>query len=163
MPPDFRAFEVLTRHGVPFVIVGGHAVNYHGHQRATEDADVVWLRSAGSEAALFAALTELNAQYIGNDIDPATGIERTYPVGAAFIASRHLMMLWTDVGFVDRFDHVPGDPQADPVALYETASATAGLRFASLHWVRRMKMAAGRPKDLLDLDELVKLHGPLPE
>jgi hypothetical protein len=29
-----------------------------------------------------------------------------------------------------------------------------GLRFASLQWLRRMKQAAARPKDLLDLKNL---------
>jgi hypothetical protein len=29
-----------------------------------------------------------------------------------------------------------------------------GVRFASLEWLRRMKQAAGRPKDLLDLENL---------
>jgi hypothetical protein len=29
-----------------------------------------------------------------------------------------------------------------------------GIRFASLEWLRKLKQAAGRPKDLLDLDNL---------
>jgi hypothetical protein len=29
-----------------------------------------------------------------------------------------------------------------------------GLRFPSLSWLRRMKRMAGRPKDLLDLENL---------
>jgi hypothetical protein len=48
-------FGVLTRHGVPFVVIGGHAVNYHGYVRATEDHDVVLLRTPDSEASLFGA------------------------------------------------------------------------------------------------------------
>ena len=102
MPPDFRAFDVLKRHGVPFVIIGGHAVNFHGHPRATDDADVVWVRSAEAETALLAALTELDAKYIGKDIDPATGIERAYPVDRVYLSVTHLLMLWTRFGFLDR-------------------------------------------------------------
>jgi len=30
VPPEFELFALLRRHGVPFVIVGGHAVNFHG-------------------------------------------------------------------------------------------------------------------------------------
>ncbi|MFM7035050.1 MAG: hypothetical protein ACKOYJ_07695 [Planctomycetia bacterium] len=45
MAPDHRLFEVLLRHRIPFVVIGGHAVNVHGHLRATEDTDVLWLRS----------------------------------------------------------------------------------------------------------------------
>jgi hypothetical protein len=49
MTPDFRLFDVLSRHGVPFVVVGGHAVNFHGFIRATEDTDVLWIRSPAAE------------------------------------------------------------------------------------------------------------------
>ncbi len=69
MRDDITIFETLRRCGVPFVIVGGHAVNFHGFNRNTEDADVVWLRSDAAEASLLNALTELQAQYIGDDID----------------------------------------------------------------------------------------------
>ena len=73
-PPSVPA--LLKRHGVPFVVIGGHAVNFHGYGRATEDVDVLWLRTAISEKALFAALAEINAQYISDEIDLATGMER---------------------------------------------------------------------------------------
>ena len=162
MAADLRAFELLNRHGVPFVIIGGHAVNYHGYQRATDDADVVWLRSPESEVALLAALTEMDAQYIGNDIDPATGIERAYSVTRAHLSITHLMMVWTRFGFVDLFDHVPGEPLLDLRDLYATAELSGGLRFASLEWLRRMKRTAERTKDRADLEELEKLHGPPP-
>jgi hypothetical protein len=66
MAPDFRVFDVLCRHRVPFVVIGGHAVNFHGSIRATEDTDVVWLRSPTAEAALLAALREIEAAYIGS-------------------------------------------------------------------------------------------------
>ena len=45
-------FQLLARAGVPFVIIGGHAVNFHGYVRATEDADLVFQRSSAAEAAL---------------------------------------------------------------------------------------------------------------
>jgi hypothetical protein len=38
--------------------------------------------------------------------------------------------------------------------IWETALQIDGVRFASLDWLRRMKQAAGRPKDLLDLENL---------
>lgn len=31
----FRLIDALIKHDVPFVIVGGHAVTYHGYVRAT--------------------------------------------------------------------------------------------------------------------------------
>ena len=57
MTPDFHLFDVLTRHGVPFVVVGGHAVNFHGFIRGTEDTDVLWVRSPAAGETCRAAGT----------------------------------------------------------------------------------------------------------
>jgi hypothetical protein len=154
MAPDVQIFDVLARRNVPFVIVGGHAVNFHGYGRATEDTDIVWVRSPEAEQALLAALTEMDAQYIGTEIDPATGLERTYPVTLAFVQSSRLMMLWTKYGFLDLFDYVPGSPAQDVAELLATSVVANGRRYASLAALRRMKRAAARPKDLLDLENL---------
>ena len=162
MPPDFRVFEALTRHGVPYVIIGGHAVNYHGHQRGTDDADLIWIRSPEADAKLLAALAELDAKYIGRDVDPVTKIERLYPVSPTYLSVTHLLMLWTHCGFLDLYDYIPGEPLADPRAAYDSADVFGDLRFVSLPWLRRLKRTAGRPKDLIDLTELEKLHGPPP-
>jgi len=154
MADDIELLGVLRRHGVPFIIIGGHAVNFHGYGRVTEDTDVVWLRSPQAELILFRALTELDAHYIGKDIDPATGIERTYPVTHVFIRSSPLMMLTTRFGFLDLFDHLPGLPSEDPANLLATSVESEGLRYASLDRLREMKRAADRPKDRLDLENL---------
>ena len=150
----FRLIDVLVKHDVPFVIIGGHAVTYHGYVRATEDTDVVFLRSDGAEAALYKALVELNARWIGNEIDPSTGHEYTYPVSPAYIRGTHLMMLLTDEGFLDVFDYIPGYPNEAVSELLGSSHESAGRRFVSLEWLRRMKQAAGRSKDRIDLDNL---------
>lgn len=150
----FRLIDVLIKHEVPFVIIGGHAVAYHGYVRATEDTDVVFLRSLEAETALYQALVELNARWIGNEIDPKTGIETTYPVSPEYIRRTHLMMLLTDDGFLDVFDFIPGFLDQPVEELLASSHESAGRRFVSLRWLRRMKQAAGRPKDQLDLDNL---------
>lgn len=112
MAPDARLLDVVTRHGVPFVVIGGHAVHFHGSLRATEDTDVLWIRSLAAEASLLAALRELDAHFIGDDLDPATGMERTHPVTDAYVKTERLMMLCTAAGFLDLFDDVPGLPDS---------------------------------------------------
>jgi hypothetical protein len=154
MVPDFRLFDALNRHAVPFVVIGGHAVNVHGYARATEDTDLLWVRSPSAETSLLRALEELDAHFIGDEIDPANGIERTHPVTAAFIRSQNLMMLCTSAGFVDLFDYVPGCRDVAVTTVLDTALDVRGIRFASLEWLKRMKHAAGRPKDLIDLANL---------
>jgi hypothetical protein len=150
----FHLIDVLAKHEVPFVIIGGHAVAYHGYVRATEDTDVVFLRSADAEAALYKALVELNARWIGREIDPETGIEHTYPVSPEYIRATRLMMLLTDAGFLDIFDFIPGHPNEPVEELFGSSHQSGGRRFVSLEWLRRMKQAAGRPKDRLDLENL---------
>jgi hypothetical protein len=40
LPSDLREFiELLSSHGVEYVLVGGHAVAYHGYPRYTGDMD----------------------------------------------------------------------------------------------------------------------------
>lgn len=154
MPDDQLILDALRRHGVPFVVIGGHAVNYHGYGRTTEDADVVWVRTPESEGSLYRALTELSAAYIADEIDPATGVERLIPVTLPYIHSSPLMMLVTRHGFLDIFDYVPGFPEIDPNQLLASSVEAHGLRYVSLQWLRQLKRASGRRKDLLDLENL---------
>jgi hypothetical protein len=151
---DIRMLEVLRRHGVPFVIVGGHAVNFHGFRRGTEDVDVVWFRTSETEQKLLAALTELKACYIVKEIDPATGLERTIPVSLSYIRAYPMMLLFTSFGFLDLFDHVPGLPNEDVQQLMTSSIESDGYRFVSLDWLRQMKRTAGRGKDKTDLENL---------
>ena len=150
----FHLLDVLSSHDVPFVIIGGHAVTYHGFVRATEDTDIVFQRTPASELSLLNALTEVNAQWIGNEIDPETGIERTFPVSLPYLRGSRLMMLVTDFGFLDVFDYIPGCPDAPVEQLFDTAVEQGGYRYASLRWLRAMKAAANRPQDRIDLENL---------
>lgn len=63
MPPSdpVEVLSLLARGGVPFVIIGGHAVNFHGYVRTTEDADIVFQRTNASEAALLDVLQSIHA------------------------------------------------------------------------------------------------------
>jgi hypothetical protein len=55
-------FEVLVRHGVDFVVIGGVAVIGHGSQRTTQGVDFVAATDADNLARLEAALHELGAE-----------------------------------------------------------------------------------------------------
>lgn len=150
----FALIDVLLRHEVVMAIIGGYAVIYHGHVRATEDVDVIFDRSRPNEQALLAALTELEAFWISNEIDPETGIEKVYPVTHDYVIRTHLMMLGTKFGYLDIFDFVPKLPDAVPRQLIDEAEHSEGRPFVSLPWLRRMKQASRRPKDQEDLRHL---------
>lgn len=144
----------LLRSGVDCLIVGGHAVNYHGYPRSTQDVDLLVRRTAQSDRAMYDVLSELNAFWISDDIDPGTGIERTIPVSLAYIAAQPLMMLGTDIGYVDLFTFIPGLPTVSLDDVFASAESVGELKFINLFWLRRMKAAAGRPQDLIDLAHL---------
>jgi hypothetical protein len=147
-------FQHLARAGVPFVIIGGHAVTFHGHVRATEDADLIFERSPASEAALLKALESIHACWISNQRDPDTGIEGLVPVSPAYVRGEHLMMLTTDLGFLDLYDFIPGFPDMPVADVFSDSIELDNLRFVSLRWLRKLKQAAGRHKDLDDLEHL---------
>ncbi|MCC6125374.1 MAG: hypothetical protein IT426_10455 [Pirellulales bacterium] len=147
-------FQLLTRAGVPFVIIGGHAVNFHGHVRTTEDTDLIFERSAASEAALLEALESIHACWISDERDPVTGLERLVPVSPSYVRAEHLMMLTTDLGFLDLYDYIPGFPDVPVADVFSDSIALDNLRFVSLRWLRKLKQAAGRHKDLDDLEHL---------
>lgn len=152
-PPD-ELLRVLERHGVPFVVIGGHAVNFHGYVRSTEDLDVIWLRAPAAERSLLAALNDIHAQWISDEIDPATRIEKLVTVDAGYVRLNHLMMLVTDHGFLDLFDYIPGFPDVDVQEVFNQSVLSQGIRYVSLPWLKQMKKAAGRPQDLSDLENL---------
>ena len=149
-----KIVHVFAAYDVPHVIIGGHAVIIHGHVRATEDLDVVFLRTPESERSLAEALSSINSYWINDTVDPDTGIEKTLPVDLPYVASQRLMMLGTDFGFVDLFDFVPGLIGESVDQLINDAITIDGCRYASLSWLRRMKTASGRPQDLIDLQNL---------
>jgi predicted nucleotidyltransferase len=50
LAPDFKEFvELLIKHNVEYLIVGGYAVGIHGHPRYTGDLDI-WLKPSEDNA-----------------------------------------------------------------------------------------------------------------
>jgi len=147
-------FQALAQAGIPFVIIGGHAVNFHGYVRTTEDADVVFQRTPTSEAQLLRVLQTLNACWVSDELDPQTGVERLVPVTDSYLATQHLMMLATDKGFLDLYDYIPGYPETPVEQLFTDAVQLDELKFVSLVWLRKMKTQAARRRDLDDLENL---------
>ena len=102
-----NVFQLLARAGVPFVIIGGHAVVFHGYVRTTEDADLIFERSGASEAALLEALQSIHA--CGSASSATLPLAtKARPVSPSYVRGQHLMMLTTDLGFLDLYDYSPG-------------------------------------------------------
>jgi predicted nucleotidyltransferase len=153
-----RFGELLRRladAGVEFVIVGGLAVIAHGHPRATLDLDVCYARTPENLRRLAAALSPIHPRLRGAPAElPFLWDERTLRNGLNFT-------LVTDEGDLDLLGEVTGLGgygeivlQADEVELHG-----ARVRILSLEDLMRAKAAAGRAKDLVDLEALRAIAG----
>ena len=82
--PD-RLLEVLVRHRVRFVVVGGAAANALGSPELTRDLDLCYDRSTGNLELLVEALRELRAELRGAEPGlPFTLDARTLELGDSF-------------------------------------------------------------------------------
>jgi hypothetical protein len=145
--------QVLVRHKVRFVLIGGVAANIHGSPLPTEDVDITPETSAANYARLAAALREMNARI---------RVARE-PGGVALIidettlADNVTWTLTTDVGDIDVVTEPAGtagfaDLRRDAVDVELGAGLTVSV--ASLADIIRSKEAAGRPKDQAALPAL---------
>lgn len=149
-----KILEVMLRHELRTIVIGGHAVNFHGYVRATEDIDLLVLPDDGWRDRTLSALGDLNAFVITDEIDSQTGIERVRPIDPADIAARDLIMVGSDYGYLDLFSFPPGLEMQALDAMWETSVRSGEFRFVSLAWLRRMKELSARPVDLNDLENL---------
>ena len=62
LPDDFRDLLLaLSEAGAEFVVLGGHAVAFHGHTRATKDLDVLVRPSGQNAKRVYRALAAFGA------------------------------------------------------------------------------------------------------
>ena len=153
--PD-RILEVLNRHQVPFVLVGGVAAQAHGSPSVTGDLDICYARDKDSLARLAAALQELAAVRRGLPADAP----RMPLLDARTLRAGGLFTLATRYGDFDIL--ATPDPGFDFQQLHEHAVTAivhgAAIRIASLDDLMAMKRAAGRPKDRIELEILGALR-----
>jgi hypothetical protein len=51
------------------------------------------------------------------------------------VRGEHLMMLTTDLGFLDLYDHIPGFPDMPVADVFSDSIKLDNLRFVSLRWL----------------------------
>jgi hypothetical protein len=141
--PDFREFvECCERHEVRYLIIGGYAVGHHGHVRYTKDLDV-WVEPTESNAErLFAALDEFGFGEAGLSADDFTEAGNVVQLG---YPPNRLDLLTSP----DGVDFEACWPARVRVDLGGVVANVIGFE----HLIQN-KRAAGRPRDLADLDDL---------
>jgi hypothetical protein len=153
--PEFRPSQLLralVARGVDFVVIGGYAAIAHGSAQLTRDLDICFGRDPANLQALGAALVDLDARLRGIDQEEAV----PFVPDAGTLKGVQLLTLDTREGPLDVQSEPDGAPGYATLRARAQQVEVAGVRVlvASLEDLMRMKEAAGRPKDLIVLEEL---------
>ena len=143
--PD-KLLEVLERHGVQFVVIGGLAAELRGSPYATRDVDVTPSRERANLGRLADALRELDAKLRISGVDGPV----EFPLDQHSFDWGTTWMFVTTHGFLDIAllpDGTRGYDDLRRGASRERISDSLEVSVASLADVIRSKEAAGREKD----------------
>jgi hypothetical protein len=151
-----RIIEVLNRHQVDYVLVGGYAAQLYGARRPTYDVDITPSTTLENLQRLATALHELSAGVRVDDL--AEGLP--FDCSAESLRGMRVLNLRTPVGDLD-LTFVPagfprGYDELAPGAQTHTIDGAA-VMVAGLDDVIKSKTAAARPKDLDALPELLHI------
>ncbi len=140
-----RLLEVLDRHKVAYVLIGGLAAVYHGSPFPTEDADITPQADRANLTRLAAALEELDAR-IRTDAEPG-GLP--FKCDATSLAAVNMLDLTTSAGDLDLTFEPAGTSGYDDLRRDASPAELYGVtvQIASLADVIRSKQAANRAKD----------------
>jgi len=150
----FAVIEVLARHRVEFVLIGGLAANARGSDVNTNDLDICYRRSPANYEALASALREIGATLRGA---PA-GLP--FLLDAKTIRNGDSFTFDTQFGKFDCLGTPSGTSGYDDL-IRNATTLTLGegndVPVCSIDDLIRMKRAAARPKDLYAVEHLTAL------
>ncbi len=142
---DLREFiALLNSHAVEYVIVGGHAVAYHGYPRFTGDVDFFVRASAANAARLISVLHTF-------------GFTDTADLEPTLIETGKVVQLGRPPNRIDILTGISGISLAEALD-GSVATELDGLPVPMIGFdaLVKNKSATGRPKDLADLEQLKK-------
>lgn len=154
-PPDWLAIlRTLHAHGVRFVLIGGIAGTLHGSTTITYDLDVCYDRQRSNLEALAAALRELGAYLRGAD----PGLP--FKLDAETLHRGLNFTFTTRYGDFDCLREPAGGFDYDVLAATAEKADLDGWQVlvAGLDDLIRMKRAAGRTKDRVEVENLSALR-----
>jgi Nucleotidyltransferase of unknown function (DUF6036) len=144
-----RILRTLAEYDVEYVLVGGLAVQTHGHVRTTNDADLVPAPDPANLERLASALRALEAK-------PLNPGEEDTAIDAKMLPRATIWQFVTRDGGIDVMHEVPG---GRPFAELNDRALRVRLGdievpVVDLDDLIRMKLARGRPVDLADVAAL---------
>jgi len=149
---DLKGLLTLLAKGqIEFIIVGGVAASLHGSARVTHDLDIVYSRSRENLRRLVAALSRHRPYLRGAPPGlPLSWDDETLRAGLNFT-------LQTDLGNLDLLGEIAGGGGYEDLDGHTIQVEAFGLalRCLDLETLLRVKKAAGRPRDLEVIAELL--------
>lgn len=154
------AFDELLRRLVAaeakFVVVGGLAVGAWGVVRGTKDVDIVVATTLDNLRRVAQVAVEANGRVHQGEALLGSPISI-----ASALASGEQVAIETDLGRLDVVQGLDGVPAYEELASRATQAVILGVHVAicSIEDLKAMKRAAGRTRDLADLEDLEAANG----
>ena len=147
--------ERLLDHEVDFVVIGGLAARLHGSPTVTDDLDICHSKERTNLEKLASALASMNAYLRLPDPDERVDAVLDWRL----LHATDNLTLATDFGSLDCLARPAGITSFDEMKARATIVdlESIQIRVASLDDLIAMKQAAGRRKDLIELEVLAAL------
>lgn len=141
----------LTEAEVKFVVVGGLALGAWGVVRGTKDVDIVVATDPENLKRLAAV-----AEAIHGHVHAGESFLSSQLSIAGLLAGGEQVAIETDLGRLDVVQGLDGVPDYDELHARSTEAEILGIKVAvcSIEDLKTMKRAAGRTRDLADLEDL---------
>lgn len=143
---DLKEFiELLNSQKVDYIVIGGHAVAFHGHPRFTGDIDFVVRPTRGNAGCLLRVLRAFGFSELTLSEDDFLRPDTVIQLGR----SPNRIDLVTSISGVEFAEAWDG----------RTSGELGGLpvHFLGLEALLKNKRATGRDKDLVDIKKLVAI------
>lgn len=149
-----RVLRHLNDAGVRYIVIGGVAANLLGSPTVTADVDICYALDRPNLEALARVLAALNARLRGTD----RGLP--FRLDAKTLLAGDSFTFVTDAGDVDVLATPAGTRGFDDLVRAATRMDIDGLQVlvADIDDLIRMKLAAARPKDLIEAEVLGALR-----
>jgi hypothetical protein len=145
LPDDFRDMLVeLCDAGADFVVVGGHAVAFHGHPRATKDLGVLVRATPDNAAKVYLALAAYGA--------PLAAFEVTEADFASYDGVLQIGVPPLRIDILTRADGISYDEAADGAPSFELEGRRVPVMTREA--LLKNKRAVGRAQDVADVEAL---------
>lgn len=145
---DFRDILIeLTDAGADFVLVGGYAVGFHGHQRATKDIDILIQPTDENARCVFNGLLAFGAPMESLDVTESDLANYSGVVQIGIPPNR--------IDILTRISGVTYGEISEEIAEFELEGRT--IKVIGLNALLKNKLAAARDQDLLDVEALKRI------